>query len=155
MKKRKIYMSVPMSLNWDKVQLFKRRFSTEKYDVSLWDRKNYDPRLFEEADSVVFLLPDFSFDYDIDDLPVGVRKEVKQAVKEGKYIYLGYVTAGGDYNIYNAKVEYSEIKGVQGTANKIFNELHIDVVVDYSGSVKSWDPISTPDGYDERLLMLV
>jgi hypothetical protein len=126
-------MSVPLSLPWNKVQLFKRRFREDLFDVTLWDRKEYHPEYYRNAPSVVFLLPDFEWGYDIDVLPNGVKREIREAIHDGKKIYLGYITSAGDYKIYNAEVdedEYAEyISGIKGTADKIFEEKveHLDL----------------------------
>jgi hypothetical protein len=113
-----------MSLPWDRVQLFKRRFREDLFDVTLWDRNKYYPEYYKNADSVVFLLPDFSFQYEIGDLPIGVRRELNEAIREGKKIYLGYITASGDYKIYNASADnYAVmIKGIPGSGDLIFSE---------------------------------
>jgi len=128
--KRKIYMSVPLSLDWGRVQLFKRRFSEDKFNVTLWDRENYFPQYFKEADSVVFLLPYFSWTSPVSDLPVGVRKELREAIEAKKKLYLGYVS-DGNFNIYNAEVTDGKFSGISGTANAIFNEgkVHVDLFI--------------------------
>jgi hypothetical protein len=117
-------MSVPLSLPWDKVQLFKRRFREDLFEVTLWDRETYRPEHYKNADSVLFLLPDFSFDDYIEDLPNGVRRELQDAILDEKKIYVGYITSSGDYKIYNSNVdEYREtISGIQGTGDNIFKE---------------------------------
>ena len=179
--KRKIYMSVPLSLPWNKVQLFKRRFREDLFDVTLWDRKEYHPEYYRNAPSVVFLLPDFEWEYDIDELPNGVKREVREAIHDGKKIYLGYVTAAGDYKIYKAIVdEYAEyISGIKGSADSIFDEKveHLDLsqfkspgvytregMEDFSGSMMASDrdtfsyavKASYESTYqDRRLLLLV
>jgi hypothetical protein len=161
-------MSVPLSLPWDEVQRFKRRFIIGGYDISLWDRNTYQPHLFKEADSIIFLLPNFDFEYNTADLPIGLKKELKDALEANKKIYIGYATSSGEYNIYNAEANSYQLKGIKGTANKIFDEKSI--VIDTSGrmgdskgytsgslyGVRHIDiKVTYNDEFDERLLLLV
>jgi hypothetical protein len=125
--KRKVYLSVPMTLNWSSVQLFKKRFPEREFQVTLWDRNQFFPEYFKEAKEVVFFLPDWEFSSHIEDLPVGVKRELKEAVREGKKIYLGYITKSGDYNIYEAEIiSGTIISGKKGTANMIFDSTEAD-----------------------------
>lgn len=149
--KRKVYMSVPLSLDWSTVQLFRRRFPEKEFEVNLWDRQrqNYNPRYFEDAEDVVFLLPNFTFNCPVSKLPTGVARELREAVEENKNIYVGYITATGDYNIYKGTILSGDITGVKGTANSIFkgtsaspsinfcNFDEYEASIDSSGSVVS------------------
>lgn len=134
-------MSVPMSLPWDKVQLFKRRFREDVFDVTLWDRKEYHREHYKNAYSIVFILPDFTFEYDIDSLPIGVKKELTESVRDGKNIYLGYITVTGDYKIYNAEVDNwsHTIKGIKGTGDRIFAEKPLPNFVSPGVSTSEWN----------------
>lgn len=149
-------MSVPLSLPWNKVQLFKRRFREDLFDVTLWNRNDYHPEYYRNSPSVVFLLPDFEWSYNIDELPIGVKRELREAIHDGKKIYLGYITSAGDYKIYKAVVdEYAEtISGIKGSADSIFDEKveHLDLsqfkspgvyiregMEDFSGSMMASD----------------
>jgi len=158
-------MSVPMSLPWDKVQLFKRRFREDMFDVTLWDRKIYHPEYYKNADTVVFLLPYFSFEYKIDDLPIGVRREFVEAIRNGKKIHVGYITASGDYKIYNANFDkYAEmIKGIPGSGDNIFSEKSLPKFVSPGVPTSEWNqdfyiPVKGPTSIlesDRRLLLLI
>jgi hypothetical protein len=154
-----------MSLPWDKVQLFKRRFREDLFDVTLWDRKEYHREHYKNADTVVFLLPDFSFEYEICYLPIGVKRELTESVRDGKKIYLGFITVTGDYKIYNANVDgYGYfIKGIPGTGDGIFAEKPLPNFVSPGVSTSEWnqDLYIPVKGFtdmiesDRRLLLLM
>jgi hypothetical protein len=115
-----------MSIPWTSVQLFKKRFPEKDFEVKLWDRKDFYPEYFQNANEVVFMLPDNEFNYSIDSLPIGVKRELKEALRSGKKTYVAYITSGGDYNIYEAEANGLIFGGVKGTANTIFNNTEAD-----------------------------
>ena len=158
-------MSVPMSIPWNRVQIFKQRFREDRFDVTLWDRKEYHLEHYKNAYSIVFILPDFTFEYDIDSLPIGVKRELSESVRDGKKIYLGYITVTGDYKIYNAEVDKwsHTIKGIKGTGDSIFAEKPLPNFVSpgvptREGSQDFYIPVKGSTGMiesDRRLLLLM
>ena len=117
----KVYISVPITNDWDTVTSFGRKLKNEGFEVSVWDRKSrYDQREFDKAEAVVFLLPNNKFNAEQRELPSGLINELSRAYASNKKIYVGYVTSSGEYNIYNSETDGRYIQAMSGTANKIF-----------------------------------
>jgi len=118
----KVYISAPISLSWSTVSRTKEILESHFGNVSVWDRdfNNYRPGDFGNANIVVFCLPGLKFSYEVSGLPVGVRKEVKEAISYGKQMYIAYVTSDGFQRIYKARLNGSKIEGIAGTSDDIF-----------------------------------
>jgi hypothetical protein len=120
---------VPMVHLCEVEDLLNENFKIPYSHISFWDRKSqYDQNLFDYADAVVFILPNFSFDstkvklgYEI---PIGVRSELNLAIKQEKKICIAYKTASDEINIYNVSYTVGRIpkdytiKGIAGTSNE-------------------------------------
>jgi hypothetical protein len=118
----KIYISVPITNDWDTVTSFKRRLVDEGFEVSVWDRKSrYDQREFDKAEAVLFLLPNNKFKATQRELPSGLINELSRAYASNKKIYVGYVTSSGEYNIYNSETDGRYIHALSGSANNLFD----------------------------------
>jgi hypothetical protein len=117
----KVYISVPITNDWDTVTSFKRRLKDEGFEVSVWDRKSrYDQREFDNSEAVVFLLPNNKFKALGRELPNGLISELSRAYAQNKMIYVGYVTSAGEYNIYNSDTDGRYIHAISGSANNLF-----------------------------------
>lgn len=117
----KVYISVPITNDWNTVTSFGRKLKNEGFEVSVWDRKSrYDQREFDKAEAVVFLLPDNKFKATQRELPSGLINELSRAYATNKKIYVGYVTSSGEYNIYNADTDGRYIHAISGSANNLF-----------------------------------
>lgn len=93
-------------------------FTTVKH----WDRRvpnHYSKDWVEEADVVIFALPNNGFRSRIDDLPSGCKRELRRAMTLGKEIYIVYQVRAGNYKFYEADVEsgpYGWIEGLSGSS---------------------------------------
>ena len=122
-------MSVPMVHLCEVEDLLNEKFHIPYSHISFWDRKSqYDQNLFDSADAIVFILPNFSFDstkvklgYEV---PIGVRSELNLAIKQQKKICIAYKTANTGINIYNVSWTVGRIpkdytiKGIAGTSHE-------------------------------------
>jgi hypothetical protein len=117
----KIYISVPISTDWDIVRSYSRKLESQGYNVKVWNRsERYNQNEFDESDSVLFILPKNKFKADSNYLPIGLRSELARAYAQNKKIYVGYKTSNDEFNIYNTETNGMYINAISGTANKIF-----------------------------------
>jgi len=122
-------MSVPMEHLREVEDLLNERHGIPYGHISFWNRKSaYDQNQFNQADAVVVILPNFSFDstkikrkwY----VPIGVHGELQIAEKQSKKIFLAYLTSAGVLQIYAANVfvatgdrhQETVIKGIASTS---------------------------------------
>ena len=96
-------------------------FTTVKH----WDRRvpsYYLKSWVEEADVVIFALPNNGFRSRIDDLPSGCKRELRRAMTLGKEIYIVYQVRDGGYRFYKADVEsgpHGWIEGISGSSGSL------------------------------------
>jgi hypothetical protein len=125
----KIYISAPIVTDWSTVMRFHDILKQKYTDVKVWDRgSRYFQKDFDDAGHVVFVLPNNKFKASFHELPVGVKKELHDAVTQNKKIYIAYTTKDFGNFIYDAKSDGRNIEGIGGTANKIFLKLPSDSV---------------------------
>jgi len=122
-------MSVPMEHLSEVEDLLNERHGIPYGHISIWDRKSaYDQNTFNQADAVIVILPNFSFDstkikrewY----VPIGVHRELQIAEKQAKKIFLAYKTTEGVLQFYAANIfiglgdQHTDtvIKGMAGTS---------------------------------------
>ena len=116
----KVYISVPISVDWNTVTSFYRKLVNGGFEVSVWDRKSkYDQREFDNSEAVVFLLPNNKFKAMVGELPIGVMSELSRAYAQCKKIYIGYETPAGEFNIYDSDTDGRSIRALKGTANNL------------------------------------
>ena len=118
----KVYISVPISVDWNTVTSFKRKLVNGGFEVSVWDRKSkYDQREFDNSEAVVFLLPNNKFKAMSRELPIGLVNELSRAYAQNKKIYVGYETSAGEFNIYNSDTDGRYIHALSGSANNLLD----------------------------------
>lgn len=88
------------------------------YSTSYWDRQVYISKDFDEADTLVVILPGQKFQCTEIDMPNGVKKDIKEALIQGKNIYLAYKTAGNGFQFYNMTIQSHFYGGLSGTFDK-------------------------------------
>jgi hypothetical protein len=122
--KKTIYLSVPVSLDWNtQVQPFIDQLNKE-FNVTYWMRgTHYYANRLQDADAVVFLLPGLKFESELDFLPTGLKSEFNICIKMNKNIYLGYNNIRNIKSIYNAEDYVGKIKGVLGSSGNIYSDL--------------------------------
>jgi len=122
----KIYVSCPADVPASRLLDVIRELESTNYTITYWDRSrnSYKDRWIEEADLILFILPNNGFSYEVDDLPTGVKRELKRAGELGKSIGIIYrpTTSKSNYQVYQAIVQENEldedeITGVRGTSN--------------------------------------
>jgi hypothetical protein len=122
-------MSVPMEHLREVEDLLNERHGIPYRFISFWDRKSaYDQNQFNQADAVVVILPNFSFDSTKIKrewhVPIGVHRELQIAEKQSKKIFLAYKTTEGVLQFYAANIfiglgdQHTDtvIKGMAGTS---------------------------------------
>ena len=125
----KFYISAPLSTEWSDVVQLAGRLQLNFTDVRFWDRRQYKSDDFDEADDVVFMLPHNSVAWYIDQLPNGVKIEVRNAVCAGKRIHIAYRNPlSGNYEITEAKVDGGFDKGTIS----IIPGFSLETIYDYS-----------------------
>lgn len=101
----KIWISCPISVSMGKLAAFKEYLERHFPQVDTWDRESeYSGRDLDSSDAVAFILPDNGFRYNVENLPVGLKSELKRARDGGKKILIGYYRATSkEWAIYDAK----------------------------------------------------
>lgn len=97
----KIWISCPISVPQGKLAAFKAYLECHFPQVDTWD---YNDRGLDSSDAVVFMLPDNAFRYAVENLPAGLKSELKRARDGGKKILIGYYRATSkQWAVYDAK----------------------------------------------------
>lgn len=101
----KIWISCPISVSVGKLAAFKEYLERHFPQVDTWDRESeYSGRGLDSSDAVAFILPDNEFRYGVENLPVGLKSELKRARNGAKKILIGYYRATSkEWAIYDAK----------------------------------------------------
>ena len=97
----KIWISCPISVSAGKLAAFKEYLEHHFPQVDTWD---YNNRGLDFSDAVVFMLPDNAFRYAVENLPAGLKSELKRARDGAKKILIGYYRATSkEWAVYDAK----------------------------------------------------
>lgn len=101
----KIWISCPISVSVGKLAAFKEYLEWHFPQVDCWDRDSeYNSRGLDSSDAVVFMLPDNAFRYGVENLPAGLKSELKRARDGGKKILIGYYRqTSKQWAVYDAK----------------------------------------------------
>jgi len=179
MNKAKVYIAAPVALSWGTVSKFRNKLSSAHIDVKLWERDGrYEDSWLNNADAVIFLLPDLSWGTKYNDLPIGLKRELSRAYAMNKKIFIGYETQMKDLNFYETDVilgfnpgtSNDRISGIAGTTDSL--KKYLKSVVEFTRSdsmnwaygnpcneIKLPDPdldIKLPDpDLDNRLLLMI
>lgn len=162
-----IYISCPQQTPFEQLLIYKGLIESkaENIRVKYWDRIQYNPNLMNECESFAIMLPNNKWNYHIEDLPSGCKKEVLNAIKESHELLLCYKSLSG-YNIYKAEVSNGVISGIAGTSDVLNQRKYEDTSIGaYGKQLKKSDfQIKELDSYithlpstnpDPRLLLLM
>lgn len=149
---KKVYISCPISVSQGVLD----KFSYTLGEISnvlprFWVRgSNYEQGLFNNSDAYLFILPNNRFECVSGELPIGLKRELKEAYDSGKKIYVGYIAKDGTYNIYSASTNGRDIKGIPGTTHDLYTWATSETkpIVKVSSQPKSVD-------LDERLVLML
>lgn len=163
--KTKVYFSVPVSMDWDIVTNCTQRL-VGKYDVSIWNRSGYyDNNYVKKCDVFILMLPKGRWNSEIDTLPSGVKKELKEAIRLGIPVLIAYKPSTGIWEFYDTSINtFGEgfITAVAGTSNKLYEEyppadVYVNRTLEISCSNAIEAPpsksIAIPTSYDRRILL--
>jgi hypothetical protein len=81
----------------------------------------YEKEYIENADAVVFVLPNLRWFSEISALSAGITSEINYAKKENKKTFIAYETKNGDIKIYEAVINSWEIKGRENSSHVFFD----------------------------------
>jgi len=116
----KAYISCPISVPSQNLELIINEVPV-KYDVYYWNRKEkYNSDWLQSADVFIIVLPNNRFNYAIDELPIGVKRELKEAMLYNKKIFLAYRNTSGNICFYETHITSVLIEGKPGTTDKIY-----------------------------------
>jgi len=122
----KIYYSLPAMLDSTShifnstAKQLRTRFENVK--CSKWQGGSYNPNLLDNCDIFVFTTLNNKFKFYDEDLPSGVRKELRRAKELGKKIFLIYKVSDGDINFYEISFNKQTgfVDGIPGTSSYIY-----------------------------------
>lgn len=162
MANKQIYISCPIVVD---EQILNRFASMVNGMVGLkeyhWGRRSnrYSEEKFYESDAYLFILPHNKFKASNDELPIGLKRELKTAHETGKRIFVGYITKSGDLSIYSARTNGRDIEGIPGTTHEI-SSLGLDVEKLPKYDPETFEEIKSIKGninysFDERALLML
>lgn len=118
MKQFKTHISCPVSVSLKVLEECAEVVKGFNSEVYYWERGTYySDASLKNCDAFVLILPESRFKMKLSDLPIGCRKELKQARDLGKELFLGYRAADGHIKIYSLSIEPSRdfVSGVACT----------------------------------------
>ena len=175
----KIYISAPMSVDWSTVHsVIKQIKSDTGITPKFWDRINsYNDNDLNDADHVVFILPNNKWKAERGKLSKGIARELELAVIQNKKIYIVYKPASGiSHKIYEAESDGYYIKGIASTVGKLVDRVAQENQRPVIYDPHTFEPINTnpcreimlpktkqvhittilnPDYQDPRLLLMI
>ena len=166
----KIWISCPISVPGRKLAAFEKYLEHHFPQVDCWNRVSAcNGRGLDSSDAVVFMLPNNEFRYGIENLPVGLKSELKRARDEKKKILIGYYRATSKaWAVYDAKFtrkpSYSGAWGRTIMTNYIegveYSTKQVLMAAGRKGSVTvnnpemiSMETTFKAEGFDRRLLL--
>ena len=153
-----------MSIAWNDLISVSSLLDSEGIQNTYWNRDfNNKPELqFNESDDVVFILPGFSWNCAIDNLPFGVKNEVKMALSQKKCIWIAYRNSFRleiyDSHITESPIQSANISAIACTSSFAMRKLKSPITFPLTKTQKfnSEKISSTKDfEYDSRLLFLI
>jgi 3-methyladenine DNA glycosylase AlkC len=118
-----IYISAPVTLDWAEVMSVSKRINLSGFNVrtTYWDRKGYYNRSsVSECDIFVFMTPNNDWEFNMNTLPVGVKREYEEAIRLNKPVFMVYRNMEGDYNLYLVKRNVNTLSGLQGSSGSFW-----------------------------------
>lgn len=102
-----LYLSVPVSVDRQCIHDLIKDNRTHHVEFDYWIKDTvYDRDCITNSDGIVVFHPENQFEFKIKSLPIGVRKEVGEAILQDKPIYLAYKRAyDGVWGIYSTIIE--------------------------------------------------
>jgi hypothetical protein len=138
-------MSVPMEHLSEVEDLLYKKYDIPFGHISFWNRKSeYDQRAFDQSEAIVVILNDFAFDSS--NIPVGVHRELRDADKQHKKVFLAYKRkSDGALNLYTANYilgrgndfQSTMIKGVAGAFDPFKDWLND--ISHIESTIKKWE----------------
>jgi hypothetical protein len=111
----KAYISCPIPVPKSTLELVSTKLYDLGYTPTAWVRgSEYTEQKLKEADIFVLMCIDHRFDYLLDDMTAGCRKELMIAKGLGKPLYMAYWKGGTTLNIYPIVMKHLEDGRVLG-----------------------------------------
>jgi len=137
---KRVYISCPVVIPRDSLLEIVDRVSARQNTVATWWSRQgyYNPDFIKNADAVIIVHPNNQFEFPSSTLPVGVLKELKEAVDLGKKIYLAYKgTTIPGWNLYQTKIDKRPlgtyyVSGIMGSTGSLFESGAFNDTVDFS-----------------------
>jgi hypothetical protein len=93
-----------------------------RVSFSVWrEGSKYSDDLVRDADVFMFWHPDNKFDFNLDSLPHGVKKEFNLAHSLNKKILLIYRTKDNELGFYDVKLVFGQLRGVPGSSRGLYS----------------------------------
>ena len=130
-----VYCSLPVSIRnreiiLDTVRENLRTFANTSSAVKnlsfdSWSQgKTYDPWCVKKCDVFFFMHPENRFEFHVQSLPIGVKKEYEQAKNLKKEIFLLYKTKDGNICPFRIRDYSGIIKGIPGSTGELYGWLN-------------------------------
>lgn len=127
------YISCPIPVPIEKLHVVGTKLVDDGYHPTYWKRgTEYKEDQLKEASIFVLMSENNSFDYCLDDMTLGCRKELALAKSLNKPLYMAYWKGNSQLNIYPmhlVKLEEGRVLGMSGNyiqkANKVVNNYSI------------------------------
>jgi len=95
--------------------------------ASWWEQNTYyNPNYLDNAQIFVFAMSDNKFNFSVEELPSGVKKELAKAIMADKSIYYLYKTVGSsipNYYRVNIDLKNRSVRGIAGSSAEFWSEV--------------------------------
>lgn len=139
---KKIYIIHSKEVPYSNIAKVSNKFKEYNADLSWWSPgENYDVSMLQEADMIILMLGPTGFRWEmyLSNIPSGSIKELAWAITNNIPVYIPYLSAGGNLNIYGSMLcPDLKIAGNPTTKDAIFSLLKIE-------AKRSFSPITSKD----------
>lgn len=120
----KAYISCPIPVAMSALTEVANKLTRQGYEPSAWVRgTDYKDDQLREASIFVLMSQSNNFDYQLDYMTAGCRKELALAKSLGKPLYMAYWKNGKDLNIYPINLKHLEKGRVLGESGSYLGEV--------------------------------
>lgn len=137
----KIYISCPYDMPMVPPKI-KKHFESHDVDVKYSQKGvTYRKEWLEQADAVIFVLPNMNFKWDVCKLTNGVLKELVYCLNTRMPYYVAYTTSDGKLGIYPGMLtDDMDITGVTNARDSITVLMDSNLAPSNDSSVIDYDP---------------
>jgi hypothetical protein len=132
-----MYISCPISIAQSELDEVVKTLMDLGCNPNYWVRGTHYNKssIINNCDGLVLVLPELKWEYVIDALPEGCKRELKLAITAKRKIYLAYITSDRVFGIYDTDTSNGTISGVTRTRHSYdsFEPVRLESKTDAAG----------------------